>query len=85
MGWRSDVCQTHSTIYLSLIFRRVTVQLHPSDPHGSTAHGIQGFELFGGIDHAQFASFTWQDFLAIAPWMEEEITMCIYGQGLGIH
>ncbi|KAI9574780.1 hypothetical protein HD554DRAFT_99870 [Boletus coccyginus] len=63
----------------------VTVQLHPSDPHGSTGHELQGPGLFGGIDHAQFASFTWHDFLAIAPWMEGRITRCIYGQGLGIH
>ncbi|KAH0839827.1 hypothetical protein J3R83DRAFT_774 [Lanmaoa asiatica] len=63
----------------------VTAQLHHFDPHQSTAHGPQGVELFDGINHTQFASFTSQDFLAIAPWMEERITKCIYGQGLGIH
>ncbi|KAF8559184.1 hypothetical protein OG21DRAFT_1403684 [Imleria badia] len=63
----------------------VTVQLYPSDPHGFTANGLHGSELFGGTNHAQFASFTWRDFLVIAPWMEKRITKCIYGQGLGIH
>ncbi|KAF8450638.1 hypothetical protein L210DRAFT_2402058 [Boletus edulis BED1] len=63
----------------------VTVQLHPSEPHELTAHGLQGMELFSNINHAQFATFTWRDFLAIAPWMEERVTECIYGQGLGVH
>lgn len=49
--------------------RRVTVQLHPSDLHGSTVHGLQGLKLFSGIDHVRFASSTWQDFLAVAPWI----------------
>ncbi|KAG9317360.1 hypothetical protein JVU11DRAFT_1559 [Chiua virens] len=62
----------------------VTAQLRPSDPYGFTDRGFHGLELFGGMDHAQFASFTWQDFLAIAHWMEKRITKCIYGQGLGI-
>lgn len=88
MGWRANVCKIYSAFYLILIFFwRVTVQLHSSSSHGPTAHasGLQGSELLGGINHAQFASFTWHDFLTIAPWMETRITKCIYGQGLGIH
>ena len=84
MGWRANVCQTYSAFHLSSdFFRRVTVQLHPA--YGPTAHDLQGLESPGAINHAQFASFTWHDFLAIAPWMEKRITKCIYGQGLGIH
>ncbi|KAF9238750.1 hypothetical protein BU15DRAFT_47325 [Melanogaster broomeanus] len=42
-------------------------------------------ELIDDIGNGQFASFTWQDFLAVAPWMEERISQIIHGQGLGIH
>ncbi|KIL00509.1 hypothetical protein PAXRUDRAFT_129640 [Paxillus rubicundulus Ve08.2h10] len=58
----------------------VTVQLRPH-AQGLDTYDIQ--ELAEGISHSHFASFTWQDFLAIAPWMEERITKFIHGQGLG--
>lgn len=32
----------------------------------------------------RYASFTWTDFWASAPWMREHITMCIDGPGLGL-
>ncbi|KAF9226694.1 hypothetical protein BS17DRAFT_696817 [Gyrodon lividus] len=64
----------------------VTVQLRGLNAREfETAHGLQELELMDGIGHSQFASFTWQDVLAIAPWIEERITMFIHGQGLGIH
>jgi len=62
----------------------VTARLQPPDAPESADGRRQGLELLGGLNHAQFASFTWQDFLAIAPWIEKEITKCIYGQGLGV-
>ncbi|KAF8843087.1 hypothetical protein BDN67DRAFT_897816 [Paxillus ammoniavirescens] len=58
----------------------VTVQLRPH-AQGLDIYDIQ--ELVEGVGRSQFASFTWQDFLAIAPWMEKRITKFIHGQGLG--
>ena len=31
----------------------------------------------------QYSSFTWEDLLAVAPWMDERITKKIDGAGLG--
>ncbi|KAH7916270.1 hypothetical protein BJ138DRAFT_596179 [Hygrophoropsis aurantiaca] len=45
---------------------------------------LQDVDLVVGPGRSQFASFTWQDLLVIAPWMEEMITKFINGQGLGI-
>ncbi|KAH7887534.1 hypothetical protein F5I97DRAFT_1806379 [Phlebopus sp. FC_14] len=64
----------------------VTAQLHaPTARELATTHGLQDLELLDGMGNSQFASFTWQDFLAIAPWMKERISQFIRGQGLGIH
>ncbi|KAG0709879.1 hypothetical protein DFH29DRAFT_886232 [Suillus ampliporus] len=37
-----------------------------------------------GASWNQFASFTWQDLLTIAPWMKERVSKIIDGPGLGI-
>ncbi|KAH7930666.1 hypothetical protein BV22DRAFT_1101626 [Leucogyrophana mollusca] len=64
----------------------LTAQLvgpHTRDsPAGSLA--LQDIDLVVGAGRGQFASFTWQDLLVIAPWMEERITKFIDGQGLGL-
>ncbi|KIJ69954.1 hypothetical protein HYDPIDRAFT_104624 [Hydnomerulius pinastri MD-312] len=64
----------------------IAAQLHaPGARELGTARGLPELDLMDDIGHSQFASFTWQDFLAIAPWMEERVTKFIHGQGLGIH
>ncbi|KAF8639687.1 hypothetical protein AX17_000951 [Amanita inopinata Kibby_2008] len=39
-----------------------------------------------GVEHGrqQYASFTWSDLWAVAPWLEERITKKINGPGLGV-
>ncbi|KZS97494.1 hypothetical protein SISNIDRAFT_449005 [Sistotremastrum niveocremeum HHB9708] len=39
--------------------------------------------ILPGPGRSQYASFTWNDLWAVAPWMKERITRCINGQGLG--
>ncbi|KAK0230639.1 hypothetical protein IW262DRAFT_1339509 [Armillaria fumosa] len=45
---------------------------------------LQDLDLVLGPGRQQYASFTWSDLNAIAPWMEEPITKKINGPGLGI-
>ncbi|KAG5728514.1 hypothetical protein E4T56_gene19539 [Termitomyces sp. T112] len=45
---------------------------------------LQDLDLVVGPGRNQYASFTWMDLWAIAPWMEERITKKIQGPGLGI-
>ncbi|KAG6910957.1 hypothetical protein DXG01_006011 [Tephrocybe rancida] len=45
---------------------------------------LQDLDLVIGPGRSQYASFTWADLWAIAPWMEERITKKIQGPGLGI-
>ncbi|KAJ7129420.1 hypothetical protein C8R44DRAFT_776753 [Mycena epipterygia] len=45
---------------------------------------LQDQDLIVGSGRQQYASLTWEDFWAIAPWLEEEITRQIDGPGLGI-
>ncbi|KAG5648872.1 hypothetical protein DXG03_000221 [Asterophora parasitica] len=44
---------------------------------------LQDLDLVAGPGRNQYASFTWEDLWAIAPWMEDRITKNIQGQGLG--
>jgi hypothetical protein len=44
---------------------------------------LQDLDLVVGPGRQQYASFTWSDLWAIAPWMEERITKKIEGPGLG--
>ncbi|KAF9464878.1 hypothetical protein BDZ94DRAFT_1215690 [Collybia nuda] len=44
---------------------------------------LQDLDLVVGPGRQQYASFTWNDLWAIAPWMEERITKKIEGPGLG--
>lgn len=62
-------CAPHGLVISSRIIAQL---LGPSrDPENAA---------FGGH---QYASFDWDDLLAIAPWMEEFITKKIEGPGLG--
>ncbi|KAF5387659.1 hypothetical protein D9615_000596 [Tricholomella constricta] len=45
---------------------------------------LQDLDLVVGPGRNQYASFTWVDLWAIAPWMEDRITKKIQGQGLGL-
>ncbi|KAJ7498687.1 hypothetical protein FB451DRAFT_1202719 [Mycena latifolia] len=45
---------------------------------------LQDHDLVVGSGRQQYASFTWDDLWAIAPWLEEKITRQIDGPGLGI-
>ncbi|EPQ59108.1 hypothetical protein GLOTRDRAFT_32965 [Gloeophyllum trabeum ATCC 11539] len=44
---------------------------------------FQDMDLVVGPGRGQYASFTWADLAAIAPWMNERITKRITGPGLG--
>ncbi|EIM85716.1 uncharacterized protein STEHIDRAFT_169568 [Stereum hirsutum FP-91666 SS1] len=44
---------------------------------------FQDLDLVVGQGRSQYASFTWDDLVAIAPWMEEHITKKVDGPGLG--
>ncbi|GJJ07166.1 hypothetical protein Clacol_001366 [Clathrus columnatus] len=44
----------------------------------------EGLELVMGPGHFQYASLSWADLWAIAPWMVDKITKLIEGPGLGI-
>lgn len=64
---------------------RLTAQLIGPQTHKSFLEGpaLQDLDLVVGPGRNQYASFTWEDFIAIAPWMEESITKKIVGPGLG--
>ncbi|KAI0321388.1 hypothetical protein OF83DRAFT_1161811 [Amylostereum chailletii] len=44
---------------------------------------LQDLDLVLGPGRNQYASFTWADLEALAPWMEERITKKVTGPGLG--
>ena len=58
------------------------MQAHESLDDGG--HFDQDFDLVVGQGRSHYASFTWADLDAIAPWMEDRIVRRIDGQGLGI-
>ena len=47
-------------------------------------HIDEDFDLVVGQGRAHYASFTWDDLDAIAPWMKDRIVRRIDGPGLGI-
>ena len=73
---------TESTYFLC----RLTAQILGTNIHESFTGGppLQDLDLVVGSGRSQYASFTWTDLWAIAPWMEERITKQIDGPGLGI-
>jgi hypothetical protein len=64
---------------------RLTAQLIGPHTHKNFFEGpmLQDVDLVVGLGRNQYASFTWEDFMAIAPWMEEKVTKIIFGPGLG--
>lgn len=69
----------HSGMY------RLAAQLIGPHTHKKFVEGpvLQDVDLVVGLGRSQYASFTWEDFVAIAPWMEENVTKIIFGPGLG--
>ncbi len=64
-----------------LFVLRLTVQLISENTrHHATQ---QDHDIVNGPGLSSYASFTWADLDAIAPWMSERITKRIDGQGLG--
>ncbi|KAG6821510.1 hypothetical protein H0H93_000019 [Arthromyces matolae] len=64
----------------------IIAQLVGPHTHDSTGDWLplQDLDLVAGPGRNQYASFSWMDLWAIAPWMEERITRKIQGPGLGI-
>jgi hypothetical protein len=64
---------------------RLTAQLIGPYTHKNFVEGpvLQDVDLVVGLGRTQYSSFTWMDFMAIAPWMEEAVTKIIFGPGLG--
>lgn len=56
-----------------LTLRRVIAQIIGASPHTDGTAPVR----------QQYASFSWCDLWAIAPWLEERITKRIDGAGLG--
>ncbi|KAL1735886.1 hypothetical protein EV714DRAFT_267431 [Schizophyllum commune] len=44
---------------------------------------LEDLDIVGAPGRQQYSSFTWEDLLAVAPWMDERITKKIDGAGLG--
>jgi hypothetical protein len=64
---------------------RITAQIIGPRTHESfvEGHALQDLDLVVGLNRNQYASFTWNDMWAIAPWMKDKITKRIDGLGLG--
>jgi hypothetical protein len=68
-----------------MVTSRITAQILGPHIHEAFGDGplLQDLDLVIGPGRNQYGSFTWPDFWAIAPWMEEKITKRIDGPGLG--
>jgi hypothetical protein len=64
---------------------RLTAQLIGPHTYDNFVEGIelQDLDLVVGLGRNHYASFGWDDFKTIAPWMEEKVTKIIFGPGLG--
>jgi len=56
---------------------------HIHEPSGEDWPPLQDLDLVVGQGKNQYASFSWPDLWAIAPWMEDKINKRIDGPGLG--
>lgn len=97
MGWWSDVGPCFSRGRLVLAYplhhvvgvhispSRLTAQLVGPKTKESFNDGprLQDMDLVVGPGRSSFASFTWADLDAVAPWMNAELTKRIDGPGLG--
>ncbi|EGO27653.1 hypothetical protein SERLADRAFT_367218 [Serpula lacrymans var. lacrymans S7.9] len=63
----------------------LTTQIIGSHTRETIADGppLQEMDIVTGAGRNQYASFSWQDLLVIAPWMQERVSKIIYGPGLG--
>lgn len=87
MGRRTDVKHSHfpfSTRSSDTDLRIVAQILGQEAEVDDVLSPLQDHDLIVGSGRQQYASLTWEDFWAIAPWLEEEITRQIDGPGLGI-
>ena len=88
MGGPTPVCIFHSTfsMYLRLTAESSGQLVGPYtyDPSVQDWPILLDLDLVVGPGRQHFASFTWSDLWAIAPWMEDRITRKIDGPGLGI-
>lgn len=89
-GWEASCKSFHGAVLSSnyqivLYFSRIIAQI--LGPHTHELSGdwlsLQDLDLVVGPGRQQYASFTWSDLWAMAPWMEERITKKIEGPGLG--
>jgi hypothetical protein len=72
----------HHSISYSFVLPRITAQLiGPRTKEPTTHLPLQDWDLVEGSGRSQYASFTWADLAAIAPWLE--IPKKIDGPGLG--
>lgn len=85
MGWRYDVRRSQpfcASPSVTNSFFRITAQLiGPHTKDATDGPSLQDMDLVVGPNRNQFASFTWPDLAAIAPWLEP--TKKIDGPGLG--
>nr|GAT58204.1 predicted protein [Mycena chlorophos] len=51
---------------------------------GTSAVHAQDQDLLVGPNRHQYASFSWDDLWAVAPWLQDTVSRCIDGHGLGI-
>ena len=66
----------------SLSFSRITAQVlgpHTKE-HFAAGPPYQDWDLVVGSGRSQYASFTWADLVAVAPWLDVKM---IDGPGLG--
>ena len=76
--------KTYKTPPTSIVAQLVTPGMQTHELPNHNAHIDEDFDLVVGRGRGHYASFTWADFDAIAPWMNDRIVKRIDGQGLGI-
>jgi hypothetical protein len=87
MGGRDDVGAPSSFLVLRSTRRtRIVAQILGAGVGKVTGNCPPPLDqdLIVGSGRQQYASITWDDLFAIAPWLEETITRQIDGPGLGI-
>lgn len=90
MGWGLTVGvwiilnQRLAWVYSTILYR-LTAQLIGPQTHNNFVEGpvLQDVDLVVGLGRSQYASFTLEDLMTIAPWIKENITKVIFGPGLG--
>jgi hypothetical protein len=85
VGAMMYVVYKYYTSLLKPINCRITAQIvgPRTREHFTEGSPFQDLDLMNGPGRSQFASFTWADLDAIAPWLDEYITKRVDGPGLG--